>query len=143
LPIFQGGRLVSNVRLSRAQQASAVLDYRQTVLTALQDVENALVSYRTDQDRVEGLERTATSLQNAYDLARESYRQGITTFINVLDAQRQLAQARQQATEARVQTSTDLVALYKALGGGWQPYQNIALPAYSVFGPAQTVPAAP
>ncbi|PLR31689.1 RND transporter [Chimaeribacter californicus] len=143
LPIFQGGRLVSNVRLSRAQQASAVLDYRQTVLTALQDVENALVSYRTDQNRVEGLERTAASLQNAYDLASESYRQGITTFINVLDAQRQLAQARQQATEARVQTSTDLVALYKALGGGWQPYQNIALPAYSVFGPAQTVPVAP
>ncbi|QCR35640.1 efflux transporter outer membrane subunit [Nissabacter sp. SGAir0207] len=140
LPIFQGGQLVSSVRLARAQQASAALEYRQTVLTALQDVENALVSYRTDQDRTERLERTASSLQNAYDLSRESYRQGITTFINVLDAQRQLAQARQQATEAHVRTSTDLVALYKALGGGWQPYQSINPTQYSVFGPAVTVP---
>ncbi len=139
LPIFQGGRLVSNVRLARVQQANDALAYRQTVLTALQDVENALVSYRTDRQRVDGLEQTAASLQSAFDLASESYRQGLSSFINVLDAQRQLAQARQQAAAARVQTSTDLVALYKALGGGWEPYQNINLPTYNVFGPAETV----
>lgn len=138
LPIFQGGRLVSNVRLSRAQQASAALDYRQTVLTALQDVENALVAYRTDQERVDGLDQTAASLQNSYDLASDSYCKGLISFIEVLDAQRQLAQARQQATQARVQTSTDLVTLYKALGGGWEPYTSVQLPTYKVFGPAET-----
>ncbi|NDL62829.1 efflux transporter outer membrane subunit [Acerihabitans arboris] len=138
LPIFQGGRLVASVKLSRVQQANQALAYRQTVLTALQDVENALVSYRTDRQRVDGLDQTAASLQNAFDLASESYRQGISSFINVLDAQRQLAQARQQAAGARVQTGTDLVSLYKALGGGWEPYQNITLPDYPVFGPAES-----
>ena len=104
IPIFQGGRLVSSVKLARAQQASAALDYRQTVLTALQDVENALVSYRADQARVTALDETTGSLQRAFDLASDSYRQGISTFIDVLDAQRQLAQAQEQATQARMQS---------------------------------------
>ena len=138
VPIFQGGRLVSSVHLSRAQQANAALNYRQTVLTALQDVDNALVNYRTDQDQVSGLDLTTEALQTAFDLASDSYRQGLSTFINVLDAQRQLAQAHQQSAEARVKTSTDLVSLYKALGGGWEPYQNVELPTYTVFGPAAT-----
>jgi len=136
LPIFSGGRLVSSVRLSRAQQANAALNYRQTVLSALQDVDNALVSYQTDQDRVNGLKHTADALQSAYDLSSDSYKKGLSSFINVLDAQRQLAQARQQTTLAQVQTSTDLVSLYKSLGGGWEPYQKIDLPSYPVFGPA-------
>ncbi|HAH14313.1 MAG TPA: RND transporter, partial [Pantoea agglomerans] len=65
IPIFQGGQLVSSVKLARAQQASAALDYRQTVLTALQDVENALVSYRADQQRVTALDETTGALQRA------------------------------------------------------------------------------
>ncbi|MFG1175359.1 efflux transporter outer membrane subunit [Erwiniaceae bacterium CAU 1747] len=138
IPIFQGGRLVSSVRLARAQQASAALGYRQTVLTALQDVENALVSYRSDQQQVVGLDETVRAQQSAFNLASDSYHQGLSSFIEVLDAQRQLAQARQQAEQARVQTGLDLVALYKALGGGWENYQNVSLPEYAVFGPAET-----
>lgn len=136
IPIFQGGRLVSSVKLARAQQGAAVLNYRQTVLSALGDVENALVSYRSDQQREVGLDKTISALQNAFDLASDSYRQGIASFIDVLDAQRQLAQASQQREQARVQSSLDLVALYKALGGGWEPYQNVQLPDYKVFGEA-------
>ncbi len=136
IPIFQGGRLVSSVKVARAQQGAAVLEYRQTVLTALGDVENALVSYRTDQKREAGLSKTIDALQNAFDLASSSYRQGIATFIDVLDAQRQLAQAQQQRDQARVQSALDLVALYKALGGGWEPYQQVQLPEYAVFGDA-------
>ena len=136
IPIFQGGQLVSSVKLARAQQASAALDYRQTVLTALQDVENALVSYRADQQRVTALDETTGALQRAFDLASDSYRQGLSTFLEVLDAQRQLAQAQEQATQARMQSALDLVALYKALGGGWETYQNVEMPQYPVFGPA-------
>jgi len=136
IPIFQGGRLVSSVKLARAQQGAAALNYRQTVLSALGDVENALVSYRTDQQREAGLSKTIEALQSAFDLASDSYRQGIATFIDVLDAQRQLAQAEQQRAQARVQSSLDLVALYKALGGGWEPYQTVQLPDYPVFGEA-------
>lgn len=138
IPIFQGGRLVSGVKLARAEQASAALGYRQTVLTALQDVENALISYRTDQQQVEELERTVESQQNAFDLASDGYSKGLTSFIEALDAQRQLAQAKQQAIMARVQCNLDLVALYKALGGGWEPYQRVKLPEFSVFGPAES-----
>ncbi|WP_338562458.1 efflux transporter outer membrane subunit [Erwinia sp. E_sp_B01_3] len=139
IPIFQGGRLVSSVKLARAEQASAALGYRQTVLTALQDVENALVSYRTDQQQVEGLDQTVEALQNTFDLANDSYGKGLSSFIDALDAQRQLAQAKQQAAQARVQSSLDLVALYKALGGGWELYQNVKMPDYPVFGPAEGV----
>ncbi|RAS22315.1 efflux transporter outer membrane subunit [Paraburkholderia bryophila] len=120
LPIFQGGALVSNLRMSKAQQAEAALDYRKTVLTALRDVDNALAVYRTDQSRRDALGDSVAAQQTSYELARDSYRKGITSFINVLDAERQLAQARQQYAQGTVQVSTDLVALYKALGGGWQ-----------------------
>lgn len=136
IPIFQGGRLVSSVKLARAQQGAAVLQYRQTVLSALGDVENALTSYHADQQREAGLDKTITALDTAFKLATDSYRQGIATFIDVLDAQRQRSQAEQQRAQARVQSSLDLVALYKALGGGWEPYQQVQMPDYSVFGEA-------
>ncbi|WP_342321408.1 efflux transporter outer membrane subunit [Kosakonia sp. BYX6] len=136
IPIFEGGRQVSSVKLARAQQGAAVLNYRQTVLSALSDVENALVSYRADQQREASLDKTLDALQSAFSLASDSYRKGIASFLDVLDAQRQLAQASQQREQARVQSSLDLVALYKALGGGWEPYQNVQLPDYKVFGDA-------
>ncbi len=139
IPIFQGGRLVSSVKLARAQQASAALDYRQTVLTALQDVENAMVSYRADQQQVIALEESTGALQRAFDLSSESYRQGISTFLDVLAAQNQLSQQQAQLTQAKMQSTLDLVALYKALGGGWEAYQKVNLPDYSVFGPATQV----
>ncbi|MBB5402932.1 NodT family efflux transporter outer membrane factor (OMF) lipoprotein [Paraburkholderia sp. JPY162] len=120
LPIFEGGALVANLRMSEAQQAEAALDYRKTVLTALRDVDNALVVYRTDQARRDALADSVSAQLTSFDLSRDSYRKGLTSFINVLDAQRQLAQAREQYAQGTTQVSTDLVALYKALGGGWQ-----------------------
>jgi multidrug efflux system outer membrane protein len=120
LPIFQGGALVANLSMSKAQQAEAALDYRKTVLGALRDVDNALVVYRTDQARRDALGDSVAAQQTSFDLARDSYRKGLSSFITVLDAQRQLAQAREQYTQGTTQVSTDLVSLYKALGGGWQ-----------------------
>ncbi len=93
--------LVANVRLAGVEQANDALAYRQTVLTALQYMENALMSYRSDQQRVEGLQQTTVSLQNAFNLASENYLQDLSTFINVLDAQRQLALGSQQTEAAR------------------------------------------
>jgi multidrug efflux system outer membrane protein len=120
LPIFEGGTLVSNLHLSQARQAEAALDYRKAVLTALRDVDNALAAYRTDQARRDALATSVDAQQTSFELARDSYRKGLVTFINVLDAERQLAEARQQYVQSTVQVTTDLVALYKALGGGWQ-----------------------
>jgi len=120
LPIFQGGALVSNLHLAKAEQQVAALDYRKSVLGALRDVDDALAVYRTDQNHRDALGEEVDAQQTAFDLARESYSKGLVTFINVLDAERQVSEARQQYTQATTQVSTDLVALYKALGGGWQ-----------------------
>lgn len=121
LPIFSGGALVSNLRLSRAREVEAALAYRQAVLVALRDVDNALAVYRTDQTRAAALDDAVRAEQGALDLARDRYRKGLSPFLDVLDAERQWSEGRQQAVQGALQTTTDLVALYKALGGGWQP----------------------
>ncbi|KVR82636.1 RND transporter [Burkholderia vietnamiensis] len=120
LPIFAGGQLVSNLRLSQARQAEAALAYRQAVLVALRDVDNALAVYRTDQTRAAALDDAVRAEQGALELARDRYRKGLSPFLDVLDAERQWSEGRQQAVQGALQTTTDLVALYKALGGGWQ-----------------------
>ncbi|OXC72304.1 efflux transporter outer membrane subunit [Caballeronia sordidicola] len=120
LPIFEGGALRANVRIAKAQAGQAALQYRSTVLKALQDVDNALVSYRTDQDRREALTRTVEANRISLQLATDSYRKGLVSFITVLDAERQLAGAREQLAQSTVSVTTDLIAVYKALGGGWQ-----------------------
>ena len=120
LPIFEGGALRENVRIAKAQAGQAALQYRSTVLKALQDVDNALVSYRTDQDRREALTRTVEANRISLQLATDSYRKGLVSFISVLDAERQLAETRQQLAQSTVSVTTDLIAVYKALGGGWE-----------------------
>ncbi|HDR9802656.1 TPA: efflux transporter outer membrane subunit [Burkholderia cenocepacia] len=120
LPIFSGGQLVSNLRLSQARQAEAALAYRQAVLLALRDVDNALAVYRTDQARAAALDDAVKAEQGALDLARDRYRKGLSPFLDVLDAERQWSEGRQQAEQGALQKTTDLVALYKALGGGWE-----------------------
>jgi NodT family efflux transporter outer membrane factor (OMF) lipoprotein len=120
LPIFQGGRLTAQVKMSKAEQAEAALAYQQTVLNALTDVENQLVAYSTDQRRADDFGRTLDSSAHALSLARDAYAHGLTSFLQVLNAERTLAEARTQAAQAQVTVATDLVSLYKALGGGWQ-----------------------
>ena len=119
LPIFEGGALVSNLRLTKLREVEAAIDYRKTVLVALRDVENALAVYRTDQARLASLDASAAAQQPAYELARDSYRHGMVSFLDVLDAQRQMSSAQRDAQQAQLQVCTDLVSLYKALGGGW------------------------
>lgn len=120
LPIFQGGALRAQIAMARADQAAAVLAYRQTVLSALHDVDNALVRYRTDQARRDTLSTVLDANRRAFDLARDGYVNGLNSFIDVLDTERQLSNSRIQMADATVRVTTDLVALYKALGGGWQ-----------------------
>ena len=90
------------------------------VLGALHEVENALVAYRSDQDRRVALEASVDSSRDALMLARDRYQSGVTSFIDVLDAERTLQQNELALAETTSSVSTDLVQLYKALGGGWE-----------------------
>ena len=119
-PIFQGGRIRSNIRVQDARQAQALVFYRQTVLTALQDVENALVAYSRQQLRYRFLLETVDADRRAVDISKELYKQGLVDFLNVLSSETSLYQSEEQLVLSEQALLTDLVALYKALGGGWE-----------------------
>ncbi|WP_375391931.1 efflux transporter outer membrane subunit [uncultured Sphingomonas sp.] len=117
--IFNGGRLRSQVRTARAVADTAFAAYRGSVLTALEDVENALVAYRAAQDR-EGQFAIAADAANASAiLSRSQYRSGLTDFTTLNQQETALLSAQNGLTQARSDQATALVALYAALGGGW------------------------
>ena len=120
LPIFEGGQLTANLRTARAEQASAALNYRSTVLNALGEVENALIAYRTDQDTAAQTAGTVQSATLSLHLATSRYQYGLDTYLPVLDADRTLVASRQQLDQANLAVANDIVTLYTALGGGWQ-----------------------
>ncbi len=120
VPIFEGGRLHRTLELRKAQQQEAVVAYQRTVLTALHEVNTALTDYAAQQRRRDALLVAVEQNHHALDLAQERYADGVASFLDVLDAQRNLLAAEQQATDSTTTIATDLVALYKALGGGWQ-----------------------
>jgi outer membrane protein TolC len=120
LPIFEGGRLKSTLELREAQQQEAAIAYHKTVLQAWHEVINALVAYRTEQQRRARLKAQIEHSRQALALARVRYANGVADFLTVLDAERTLLQAELQHVQSTSAVSTDLVQLYKALGGGWE-----------------------
>jgi multidrug efflux system outer membrane protein len=120
LPIFEGGKLTANLRVARAQTEEATLAYRGAVLNALREVENALVAYRTDRAARDKTGETVSSAETTLYLARNRYEHGLSDFIQALDSERTLVSARQQLVQADITLTNDVVALYAALGGGWE-----------------------
>ncbi len=120
LPIFNGGARRATVRLDKVKAKEAAVDYARTVLGALHEVENALAAYGADQDRRISLTAAVDASREAQTLARQRYQGGLTDFIEVLDAERTLEQNQLSLAEATTSVSSDLVLLYKTLGGGWQ-----------------------
>jgi multidrug efflux system outer membrane protein len=118
--IFEAGRIRANVRVQTARQQQALAHYEQTVLNSFEEVENALVAYANEQVRFRSLEATVDADRNAVAMARDLYQNGLADFLRVLDAQRSLYQAEDELAQSRLTMSLNLVALYKALGGGWQ-----------------------
>ena len=120
MPIFEGGQLKATLHLTEAQQKEAAVTYQQTVLRALHEVDNALTAYRSEQRRRQQLIDAVAENQRALALAKERYTQGVTDFLTVLDAQRTLLLNELQLADSTTTVSNNLVALYKALGGGWE-----------------------
>ena len=120
IPVFSGGRLTATVDLSDSRAKEAALTYKKTVLNALTEVENGLVAYRSDRSRQLSLFATVTSSTDGLHLAQDRYEHGLSSFIDVLNTEASLVQARIQAADATLKVTADLVTLYRALGGGWQ-----------------------
>jgi NodT family efflux transporter outer membrane factor (OMF) lipoprotein len=119
LPLFEGGRLRGTLDLRKAQQQDAAITYQKTILQAWHEVANAMDAYEAEQRRRIQLEIAVNAGRQAVGLARQRYQQGIADFLQVLDAERSLLGAQQQLADSTTTISTNLVALYKALGGGW------------------------
>ncbi|MCS7034391.1 MAG: efflux transporter outer membrane subunit [Phycisphaerae bacterium] len=118
--ILNFGRVQSGIRAQEARAEQALRQYEQTVLLSLEETENALGSYRREQARRESLASAVESSRRAVELADQLYRQGLTAFQDVLDAQRRLLEVESQFVTSDQTVSTNLVAVYKALGGGWE-----------------------
>lgn len=119
--IFDGGRLRSQVRSQRAVAEGAFSSYRQTVLTALEDVENSLVSLQTAKARHAQFLEALDAANNTAILARSQYRAGLTDFQTLLEAERSLISARDGLANSLGDEALSVVRLYRALGGGWDP----------------------
>jgi outer membrane protein, multidrug efflux system len=113
------GRVRSRIDVAEAQTQAALATYESAVLTALEETEGALVSYGYAQSRRATLEEAAAASSKAADLARQRFEGGLADFLNVLDAERDALSVQDSLAQSRTQTATSLIAVYKALGGGW------------------------
>src|SRR5207247_9987097 len=119
-PIFDAGRIFSNIDVQNSLQRQAVTTYQQTILTALQEVESAMVAYAKEQQRRTAMVESVAANRRAVDISTQLYTQGQTNFLNVLVAQRSLYASEDALVQSDRAVSENLVALYKALGGGWE-----------------------
>ena len=119
LPLFTGGRIRSNIAVQSSRQRSALISYQSAILNALEEVQNALVNYSQEQERRDRLDQAVQQSQLAVNLATEQYRAGLVDFLSVLDAQRELYANEDQLVQSQTSVTADLIALYRALGGGW------------------------
>ncbi len=119
-PIFDAGAIRQNIEVQSALQEQALIHYEAAVLGSLEEVENALVAYAEEQRRRDNLREATQAAQKAVELAQHKYQAGLTDFSNVLDAQRSLLSFQDQLAQSNGTVTSNLVRLYKALGGGWK-----------------------
>jgi len=119
--IFNGGRIRNIIALQDATLQERLAQYRQKILEAIEEVENALAAYNLNRERAGHLERATAASSEAVNLVLVQYRTGLTDFNNVLISQRDLVSQQDDLTQTRTDTELALVALYRALGGGWKP----------------------
>ena len=119
LPLFDGGRRRAIVELRKAEQQEAAVNYQRTVLRAWHEIDDALSGYAAEQVRNAELAESVRSSRAALEVANTRYEHGLTNFLSALDAQRTLLRTQRDYADSSTAIATRLVALYKALGGGW------------------------
>jgi multidrug efflux system outer membrane protein len=119
--IFQAGAIRRNIAAQTAIKDQYLFQYESAVLTALEDVENALTAFAEEQNRRESLKEASKAAEKAVALAQNKFQAGLVDFSDVLDAQRSLLSFQDQLASSNGTVTANLVRLYKALGGGWTP----------------------
>ena len=126
------GRVRARITASRARADAELASYEKAVLTALEETENSLVEFGRERERRDHLNAASRNAREAFDLARQRYDGGVTDFLVVLDAERTLLDIEAQLAQSETRTATALVAIYKAMGGGWEnepPVTRVPAPA--------------
>ena len=118
--IFDLGHVQARIAASKAQREGALLQYEKTVLNALEETEDSLVTHARARDRLVHDEAAFKASSTAASLARVRYENGASDFLQVLDAERTLLESEDRLARSRTEAATSLIAVYKALGGGWQ-----------------------
>ncbi|MBI5506799.1 MAG: efflux transporter outer membrane subunit [Deltaproteobacteria bacterium] len=126
-PVFAGGAIRGAIRVRDAQQEEALARYEATLLAALEDVENAFVRHTREQLRRRDLEEAVDANREAAELARRLYSNGLVGFLDVLVAERSLVESESRLVDSQTAVSTTLVAIYVALGGGWEEAEEVRL----------------
>jgi NodT family efflux transporter outer membrane factor (OMF) lipoprotein len=119
-PLFTAGRIRQNIKVQNARQEQMLLHYEQTVLSSLEEVENALVACGKEEDHHQSLAQSEAANRRAVELADERYRSGLVDFLNVLETQRSLLLVQDSLARSERTMGQNIVRLYKALGGGWE-----------------------
>jgi NodT family efflux transporter outer membrane factor (OMF) lipoprotein len=122
-PIFHSGSIRNNIKVQEAIQEQALQAYESSVLNAVKEVRDALIDYEKEQERRIALAEAVEAAEAAQELAADQYRNGLSDFNNVLDAQRSLLRFQEQLAVSEGIVSKNAVRLYKALGGGWTAMQ--------------------
>jgi outer membrane protein, multidrug efflux system len=129
--VLDFGRVRAEVRAQTAVQEAALATYEKTVLVSLQEAENAIVAYAQEQNRHQALADAAAENRRSLDMADALYTEGRVNYLDVLDARRSLYQSDDDLAVSDQAVSIDLIALYKALGGGWEPLTREAAKSLS------------
>ena len=136
-PVFDAGAIRNNIQVQTERQKQALIQYDYAILTALEEVENALVAYAQEQNRMKALEASTGAAERAVSLSESQYKAGLTDFTSVLDAQRSLLSFQEQLAQSKGKVTSNLVRLYKALGGGWKSFERPASPRNGFIGDGQ------
>jgi NodT family efflux transporter outer membrane factor (OMF) lipoprotein len=124
-PVVDFGTLDARIEVADYRAREALLRYKANVLGAVQEVDQAIAGYNAEQSRLSSLSRARSAALDAVKLSSERYERGLTDFLNVLDAERQRFEIEAQYVISQRVAGVQLVALYKALGGGWEHYQAV------------------
>ncbi len=125
--LFDGGRVRNRVLAEEARTQQALAIYEQTLLRSLEDVENSLVAYNKEKERRQELENVVVAAEKTVELVRVLYRSGVTDFQNVLDSERTLTSSQDSLADSEGQVVKNLINLYRAVGGGWNPQSSPVL----------------